>query len=156
MCGKVHWKTFNPFYPPPFPSLICPPYRIYLKGSPEDGSWNVLYHTSLRNYASFSLQVPSILSILLGLKSYDNKKAWYSARDNCCFMAGSSEAGTCPCLVHRQLTLLNNRKMRMEEFGPEQCIRRTKWGKNGKKSGQPIVRQFGVRSVLKAYSSRQN
>jgi hypothetical protein len=26
----------------------------------------VLYHTSLGNYASFSLQVPSILSILLG------------------------------------------------------------------------------------------
>ncbi len=36
------------------------------KGSPEYVAWNVLYHTSFRNYASFSLQVPSILSILLG------------------------------------------------------------------------------------------
>ncbi len=25
---KVHWKTFNHFYPPPFPPLVCPPYRI--------------------------------------------------------------------------------------------------------------------------------
>jgi hypothetical protein len=37
------------------------------KGSPESATWNVLYHTSLRIYASFSLQVPSILSILLGV-----------------------------------------------------------------------------------------
>ncbi len=25
---KVHWKTFHPFYPPPFSPLVCPPYRI--------------------------------------------------------------------------------------------------------------------------------
>ncbi len=36
------------------------------KGRPEDTKWNVLYHTALRNYAAISLQVPSILSILLG------------------------------------------------------------------------------------------
>jgi hypothetical protein len=36
------------------------------KGSPEYAPWHVLYHTSLRNYASFSLQVPSNLSLLLG------------------------------------------------------------------------------------------
>ncbi len=36
------------------------------KGRPEDAKWNVLNHTSFRNYAPFSLQVPSILSILLG------------------------------------------------------------------------------------------
>jgi hypothetical protein len=35
------------------------------KGNPEYATWNVLYHTNLRNYASFRLQVPSILSILL-------------------------------------------------------------------------------------------
>jgi hypothetical protein len=28
-------------------------------------------------------------------------------------------------------------------------------GKNGEKSGQPIVRQFGVMSLLQVYSSRQ-
>jgi hypothetical protein len=37
------------------------------KGRPEDANWNELYHTSLRNYAAISLQVPSILSILLGI-----------------------------------------------------------------------------------------
>jgi hypothetical protein len=36
------------------------------KGSPEYATWNVLHHTSFRNYASISLQVPSNLSILLG------------------------------------------------------------------------------------------
>ena len=60
---KVHWKTFHPFYIPPFSPLVCPPYRF--KGSPEYASWNVLHQTSLRNYASFSLQVSAILSILL-------------------------------------------------------------------------------------------
>jgi hypothetical protein len=25
---KVDWKTFHPFYPPPFAPLICSPYRI--------------------------------------------------------------------------------------------------------------------------------
>jgi hypothetical protein len=60
----VHWKTFHLFYPPPFSPLVCP--HTEFKGSPEDANWNVLYHTSLRNYAAISLQVPSILSILLG------------------------------------------------------------------------------------------
>ncbi len=61
---KVHWKTFNPFSPSIFSlslSLIQ-----NLKEDPEDTKWNVLYHTALRNYAAISLQVPSILSILLG------------------------------------------------------------------------------------------
>ncbi len=35
------------------------------KGRPEDTKWNVLYPTALRNYADISLQIPSILSILL-------------------------------------------------------------------------------------------
>jgi hypothetical protein len=61
---KVHWKTFYPFYPPPFSPLICPPYRKF-KGIPGYAPWNVLHHMSLRNYASFRLQVFSILSILL-------------------------------------------------------------------------------------------
>jgi hypothetical protein len=55
---------FHPFYPLPFSPLVCP--HTEFNGSPEHSSWNVLYQTSLRNYASFSLQVPSILSILLG------------------------------------------------------------------------------------------
>ncbi len=101
---KVHWKTFHPFYPPPFSPLVCPPYRILRKtcariykpsfreNKPKTlvfshtkrafwasfrenwvynfghwyATWKVLYHTSFRNYAAISLQVPSILSILLG------------------------------------------------------------------------------------------
>ncbi len=45
------------------------PEAIRVKVSPEYAFWNVLYHTSLRNYESFSLKVTSILSILLGLIS---------------------------------------------------------------------------------------
>ncbi len=37
------------------------------KESPEYAPPNVFYHTFLRNYASFSLPVPSVLSILLGI-----------------------------------------------------------------------------------------
>jgi hypothetical protein len=62
---KVPLKTFHPFYPPPFSPSVCSPYRIRRKTWIT--TWNVLYHTSLRHYAAFSLQVPSILSILLGL-----------------------------------------------------------------------------------------
>ncbi len=40
-------------------------FYTYLGTSPG-AEFHVLYHTSLRNYAYFSLQVPSILSILLG------------------------------------------------------------------------------------------
>jgi hypothetical protein len=58
----LYWKTFNHFYPPPFSPLVCPPYRTLRK--PWISTWNVLYHTSFRNYASISLQVPSNISIL--------------------------------------------------------------------------------------------
>jgi hypothetical protein len=50
--------------PPSIFSLSLSPHREF-EGRPEDANWNVLYHTSLRNYAAISLQVPSILSILL-------------------------------------------------------------------------------------------
>ncbi len=60
---KVHLKTFHPFYPLLFLPLFVP--HTEFKGSPDYVPWNVLYHTSLTNYASFSLQVPSILSIFL-------------------------------------------------------------------------------------------
>ncbi len=52
----------------PFSSLHFLPEFVphtEFKGRPEDTKWNVLYHTALRNYAAVSLQVPSILSILL-------------------------------------------------------------------------------------------
>jgi hypothetical protein len=42
-------------------------YSTEFKESPEYAPPNVFYHTSLRNNASFSLPVPSILSILLGI-----------------------------------------------------------------------------------------
>jgi hypothetical protein len=61
---KCTEKRFIPFTPPPFFFLNVP--TIKNKGSPEYFYWNVLEHTSFRNYAPFSLQVPSILSILLG------------------------------------------------------------------------------------------
>jgi hypothetical protein len=62
---KVHWKTFHPFSPLHFLPEFFP--HTEFKGRPEDTKWNVLYHTALRNYAAISLQVPSILSILLAL-----------------------------------------------------------------------------------------
>ncbi len=55
---KCTEKRFIPFTPSIF-SLSLSSMNIH-------ATWNVLYHTSLRNYAVFSLQVPSILSILLG------------------------------------------------------------------------------------------
>jgi hypothetical protein len=56
---------FHLFYPPPFSPLVVP--HTEFKGRPEDATWNVLHHTSLRSYAAISLQVPSIISILLGI-----------------------------------------------------------------------------------------
>jgi hypothetical protein len=60
---KCTEKRVIPFSPLHFlPEFV--PYKEF-KGRPEDTKWNVLYHTALRNYAAISLQVPSILSILL-------------------------------------------------------------------------------------------
>ncbi len=61
---KVHGKRFIPFTPLHFLPEFVP--HTEFKGRPEDAKWNVLNHTSFRNYAPFNLQVPSILSILLG------------------------------------------------------------------------------------------
>jgi hypothetical protein len=61
---KCTEKRFIPFTPLHFlPEFV--PHKEF-KGRPEDAKWNVLNHTSFKNYAPFSLQVPSILSILLG------------------------------------------------------------------------------------------
>ncbi len=60
---KCTEKRFIPFTPLHFLPEFVP--RTEFKGRPEDAKWNVLNHTSFRNYAPFSLQVPSILSILL-------------------------------------------------------------------------------------------
>ena len=55
---KCTEKRFIPFTPFHFlPEFV--PYTEF-KGRPEDGKLNVLNHTSFRNYAPFSLQVPSI------------------------------------------------------------------------------------------------
>ncbi len=43
---KVHWKKFNPFYPPPFSLLICPPYRIK-RESDTRFSISVFFHESV-------------------------------------------------------------------------------------------------------------
>ncbi len=56
-------KRFLPFTPLHFLPLFFP--HTEIEGNPEYVPWNVLYRTSFRNYASFNLQVPSILSILL-------------------------------------------------------------------------------------------
>jgi hypothetical protein len=64
---KCTEKRFIPFSPLHFLPEFVP--HTEFKGRPEDTKWNVLYHTALRNYAAISLQVPSILSILLGLQS---------------------------------------------------------------------------------------
>ncbi len=61
---KFTEKRFIPFSLLHFLPEIVP--HTEFKGRPEDTKWNVLYHTALRNYAAISLQVPSILSILLG------------------------------------------------------------------------------------------
>ncbi len=62
---KCTEKRFISFTPLHFLPEFAP--HTEFKGRPEDAKWNVLNHTSFRNYAPFSLQVPSILSILLGL-----------------------------------------------------------------------------------------
>jgi hypothetical protein len=61
--GLCTEKRFIPSPPPHFLPEFVP--HTEFKGRPEDAKWNVLYHTALRNYAAISLQVPSILSILL-------------------------------------------------------------------------------------------
>ena len=65
---KCTEKRFIPFTPLLFLPEFVP--HTEFKGRPEDTKWNVLYHTALRNYAAISLQVPSILSILLGLYNF--------------------------------------------------------------------------------------
>jgi hypothetical protein len=60
---KCTKKRFIPFTPLHFLPYFVP--HTEFKGRPEYATWNVLYHTSFRNYAAISLQVPSILSILL-------------------------------------------------------------------------------------------
>jgi hypothetical protein len=62
-CTEKRFIHFNPLH---FLSYFVT--HTEFKGSPEYAPWNVLYHTSLRNYAPFSLEVPSNLSILLGLR----------------------------------------------------------------------------------------
>jgi hypothetical protein len=65
---KCTEKRFIPFSPLHFLPEFVP--HTEFKGRPEDTMWNVLYHTALRNYAAISLQVPSILSILLAFPLY--------------------------------------------------------------------------------------
>ena len=65
---KCTEKRFIPFPPLHFLPEFVP--HTEFKGRPEDAKWNVLNHTSFRNYAPFSLQVPSILSILLGGRGF--------------------------------------------------------------------------------------
>jgi hypothetical protein len=60
---KCTEKRFIPFSALHFLPEFVP--HTEFKGRPEDTKWNVLYHTALTNYAAISLQVPSILSILL-------------------------------------------------------------------------------------------
>ncbi len=55
---KVHWKTFRHFYTLHFLPYFVP--HAEFKGSPEYAAWNVLYHTSLRNYVSFKYTLYSI------------------------------------------------------------------------------------------------
>ncbi len=61
---KCTEKRFIPFPPLHFLPEFVP--HTEFKKRPEETKLNVLYHTALRNYAAISLQVPSILSILLG------------------------------------------------------------------------------------------
>ncbi len=60
---KCTEKRVIPFTPLDFLPEFVP--HTEFKGRPEAATWNVLNHTSFRNYAAISLQVPSILSILL-------------------------------------------------------------------------------------------
>ncbi len=70
--GPTICKIFNPLH---FLPEFVP--HTEFKGRPEDAKWNVLNHTSFINYAPFSLQVPSILSILLALGKYRNSETWW-------------------------------------------------------------------------------
>jgi hypothetical protein len=67
---KCTEKRFIPFSPLHFLPEFVP--HTEFKGRPEETKHNVLYHTApccyyVINYAAISLQVPSILSIVLGL-----------------------------------------------------------------------------------------
>jgi hypothetical protein len=65
MCTlKCTGKRFIPFTPLHLHPLFVP--HTGLKGSPAYATPNVFYSTSFKNHPSFSLQVPSILSIHLG------------------------------------------------------------------------------------------
>ncbi len=66
---KCTEKRLIPFTPLHFLPKFVP--HTEFKGRPDDAKWNVLNHTSFRNYAPFSLQVPSILSIFLGTDCID-------------------------------------------------------------------------------------
>ncbi len=67
---KCTEKRFIPFLPLHFLPEFAP--HTEFKGRPEDTKWNVLYHTAVRNYTAISLQVLSILSILLVYVHYSS------------------------------------------------------------------------------------
>jgi len=81
---KCTEKRFIPFTPLHFLPEFVP--HTEFKGRPENAKWNVLNHTSFRNYAPFSLQVPSILSILLGLEGGDGERKPHSEEGGKKFM----------------------------------------------------------------------
>ncbi len=88
---KCTEKRFIPFSPLHFLPEFVP--HTEFKGRPEDTTWNVLYHTAFRNYAAISLQVPSILSILLGaannkMCSECHRGGVYSTCTNCIYGGG--------------------------------------------------------------------
>jgi hypothetical protein len=62
---KYTKKNVSSLLPPSIFSLNLSPIQNLMEAL-NVPPWNVLYHTSLRNYTSISLQVPSNLSILLG------------------------------------------------------------------------------------------
>ncbi len=125
---KYTEKRFIPFTPLQFLPEFVP--HTEFKGRPEDAKWNVLNHTSFRNYAPFSLQVPSILSILVGytstaslvtptLESWPNTEAhlasWRRANqpgEICFVMDGPwpslTEFTVCTCLELSSCELLAN------------------------------------------------
>jgi hypothetical protein len=54
-------KTFHPFYLPPFPPLICPPYRIQRKPCIMPRRMYSI-NISFKNYPSFNTTFPSMLT----------------------------------------------------------------------------------------------
>ncbi len=70
-------KRFIPFPPLHFLPEFVP--HTEFKGRPEGTKWNVLYHTALRNYAAI-IQVPSILSILLGVLPPQQRRSTLAGR----------------------------------------------------------------------------